>query len=225
MSLRLHVFPPSPRAFKVMAAANYLGLAWDLQMVHLFQGDQDRPDYVALNPNRRMPVLEDDGFVLWESNAILQYLAAKAPEARLGPASAREQAEINRWQFWDLAHWEPAANVLLDENVKKPALMGQAPDPAEVARGEAAFHACAEILEPHLREHAFVACDRLTVADFSLGAYTNLGERIGLPLTPYPEIRAWRERLTQLPAWRDTLAQSTAHPAALPMTSHQGATS
>jgi len=212
MSLRLHVFPPSPRAFKVMAAANHLGLPWELRLVHLFQGDQDQPAYIALNPNRRMPTLWDDGFVLWEANAILQYLAAKAPAGRLGPASVREQAEINRWQFWDLAHWEPAVSVLLNENLKKPLVMGQAPDPEEVAKGEAAFQVCAAILEAHLAEHAFVACDRLTVADFSLGAFLN--HNAGYPLAPYPALRRLLEALQRLPAWRDTRVQCLPNSAA-----------
>ncbi len=81
--MRLYVFPPSPRATKVIALANHLGLDCELRVVDLFRGDQMKPEFVALNPNRRMPVLEDEGFVLWESNAILHYLASKNPESRL----------------------------------------------------------------------------------------------------------------------------------------------
>jgi glutathione S-transferase len=201
MSLRFYVFPPSPRAQKVLAVAAHLGLAYEGRLVHLFQGGQDDPAFVALNPNRRMPVLWDDGFVLWEANAIAQYLAAKAPQAGLAPCSLVEQADVNRWQFWDLAHWEPAVGVLLDENLKKPTVLQETPEPAAVLRGEEAFHACADVLEPHLEGRAFVACDRLTVADFSLCAYLLYAEGSKVPLASYPAIRAWSKRVLALPAW------------------------
>jgi len=68
--MKLHVFPPSPRATKVMALANHLGLDCEIRVVNLFKGEQHQPGFAALNPNERMPVLEDDSFVLWESNAI-----------------------------------------------------------------------------------------------------------------------------------------------------------
>jgi glutathione S-transferase len=63
----------------------------------LGRGDQRAPAYVALNPNRRMPTLEDDGFVLWEANAILFYLASKRPECGHWPVDLRGQADVVRW--------------------------------------------------------------------------------------------------------------------------------
>jgi glutathione S-transferase len=207
MTLQLHVFPPSPRAFKVLAVANHLGLAYEPRLVHLFEGEQDRPAFVALNPNRRMPVLCDDGFVLWEANAITQYLAAKAPAAGLGPRDAREQADINRWQFWDLAHWEPAIAPFIRENVKKP-FFGQAPDPQVVCDAEAAFDPVAAILEDHLTRHDHVACGRLTVADFALGAVMNAREVARLPVAGYSHLLAWHARLQALPAWGATAEQA-----------------
>lgn len=201
MSLRLYVFPPSPRARKVLAVAAHLNLPYEGRLVHLFRDDQNEPAFVALNPNRRMPVLWDDGFVLWEANAIAQYLAAKAPQANFGPRTPVEQAEVNRWQFWDLAHWEPAVDILLGENLKKPMVLRQRPDPAAVLRGEEAFHACAEVLDPHLDGREFLACERVTVADFSLCAYLLYAEGAKMPLAPYPHLGAWRDRVLALPAW------------------------
>src|SRR5215831_174610 len=80
MSIELYAFPPSPRAFKVMALANHLGLDWSLRMLDLTKGEQRAPEYAALNPNMRMPTLKEGDYVLWESSAILQYLASKKPE-------------------------------------------------------------------------------------------------------------------------------------------------
>ena len=86
--MKLHVFPPSPRALKVRALVRHLDLEVEECLVDLFKGEQRSAAYAALNPNMRMPVLEDGDFVLWESNAILQYLAAKRPESGLWPSDA-----------------------------------------------------------------------------------------------------------------------------------------
>ena len=87
--LNLYVFPPSPRAFKVIALAAHLGIDYEKRIVDLTKGEQRRPEFTALNPNQRMPVMEEDGFVLWESNAILQYLADKKPTSGLLPTDTR----------------------------------------------------------------------------------------------------------------------------------------
>jgi glutathione S-transferase len=108
MTIELYVFPPSPVAFKVMAIANHLGIDYALHIVDLSKGEQKAPHYAALNPNMRMPTLKDGDYVLWESNAIAQYLASKRPESGLLPKDERARLEVTRWQFWELAHWHPA---------------------------------------------------------------------------------------------------------------------
>ena len=75
--MKLHVFYGSPRAFKAMALANHLGVEYEVRPLDPAKGEHLRPEFAALNPNKKIPVLEDDGFVLWESNAILQYVALK----------------------------------------------------------------------------------------------------------------------------------------------------
>ena len=113
--IELYVFPPSPRAFKVMAVATYLGIEPTLHTLDLIKGDQKSPEYAALNPNMRMPTLKDGDYVLWESNAIMQYLASKRPESGLLPSDEKGRLDVTRWQFWDLAHWDPTCAVFLFE--------------------------------------------------------------------------------------------------------------
>jgi glutathione S-transferase len=204
--ITLHVFPPSPRAFKVLATAAQLGLDCRRRIVDLSKGEQNSPQFVALNPNRRMPVLEDDGFVLWESNAIMQYLASRKPASGLLPEEPQRRADVTRWQFWDLAHWDPACATLIYERVVKALLGHGAPDPAEIAKGEERFHRAADVLNGHLKGRRYVVGDALTVADISLGAPLNMTERAGLPLERYAEIRRWYADLSELPAWRASLA-------------------
>jgi glutathione S-transferase len=151
MSIELYVFPPSPRAFKVMAIANHLGLDAKLKFIDLVKGDQKSPEYAALNPNMRMPTLKDGDYVLWESNAIGQYLAAKKPQSGLLPASDPGRLDVTRWQFWDLAHWDPACAALIFEYIVKP-LVAKAGDPDEavIAKGNESFHRVAKVLDGHL---------------------------------------------------------------------------
>ena len=126
MTIELYVFPPSPRAFKVMAVANHLGLDWTLRPVDLVKGEQRAPEYAALNPNMRMPTLKDGDYVLWESGAILQYLAGRKPESGLLPADEMGRLNVTRWQFWDMSHWDPACAIFLFENVVKTVVMKSA---------------------------------------------------------------------------------------------------
>jgi glutathione S-transferase len=203
--INLHVFPPSPRAFKVLAAATHLGVEYSLRFVDLTKGEQNTPEFAALNPNRKIPVLEEDGFLLWESNAILQYLASKKPESGLLPTDARARADVTRWQCWDLAQWDPACATLIFENLVKKLFQRGEPDPNEIARGLERFQKVAPVLDAHLQGRKFITGEMPTVADFSIGAPLNLARAAGIPLDQYPEIRRWHATLCELPAWRKTL--------------------
>jgi glutathione S-transferase len=209
MTIELYAFPPSPRAFKAMVVANHLGIDTTLHVVDLLKGDQKSPDYAALNPNMMMPTLKDGDFVLWESNAIAQYLAGKKPQSGLLPADERGRLDVTRWQFWDLAHWDPACVPLLIENFVKPTVLGITErDEAALAKGTELFHRAAKVLDGQLKNRKFVTGDTLTLADFSLGAPLNYAEQGRLPMEPYGEIRRWHATLSALPAWQKTMAQS-----------------
>ena len=203
--MKLHVFPPSPRAIKVLALANHLDLGCEIGIVDLFQGGNATPEYAALNPNRKMPVLEDDGFVLWESNAILQYLASKKPASGLFPTDAKRQADIARWQFWDCAHWDPTCAIFVFERVvKQLAGLGDA-DAAQIAKGEQDFQRYAAVLNGQLAGRKWVTGDALTVADFSLGAGLVYAEQARIPVADYPEVARWYAGLAALPGWKKAL--------------------
>ena len=206
--VELYVFPPSPRAFKVMAVANYLGIEPTLHALDLIKGDQKSLEYAALNPNMLMPTLKDGDYVLWESNAVVQYLASKRPESGLLPSDEKGRLDVTRWQFWDLAHWDPTCAVFLFENVVKSVVLKSGePDASAIAKATESFHRVARVLDGRLKGKNFVVGNRLTVADFSLGAPLNLAEMGGIPVEPYREIKRWYGTLRALPAWQKTLAQ------------------
>lgn len=208
MTIELHVFPPSPRAFRVMAIANHLGLDWTPRIVDLTKGEQRSPQFVAMNPNMRMPVLKDGDYVLWESAAIAQYLASKKPDAGLLPADEIGRLDVTRWQFWDTAQWDPACAVFIFENIVKPAVLKSGePDATALAKGAENFHRAAKVLNGQLKGRTFLTGERLTVADFGIGSPLNVAEMAGFPLEDYGEITRWYGTLRALPAWQKTLGQ------------------
>jgi glutathione S-transferase len=200
--MRLHVFPPSPRAIKVLAALHHLGLDCDIRLVDLSKGEQMKPEFAALNPNKRMPVLEDDGFVLWESNAIIQYMASKKPQSGLWPSEPKARTDVIRWFSWEGAHWAPACGAIAFERVAKKVLGLGEPDQAAVARGETEFHKFAEVLNGCLMRREWLVGNRPTVADFSVGAWMALAAPGQYPLANYPEIVRWYRGLEALPGWK-----------------------
>ena len=139
MSIELYAMPPSPRAFKAIAVANHLGIELTIRRLDMLKGDHKTPEYAALNPNQMMPTLKDGDYVLWESNAILQYLAAQKPESGLVPKDEHARLDVTRWQFWDLAHWDPACAVFAFEYVAKPLFRGiKEPDMAAIEKSHGA---------------------------------------------------------------------------------------
>lgn len=200
--MKLHVFPLSPRGAKVLALAYHLDLDLEIAIVDLLAGGHQTPEFKALNPNVRMPVLEDGDFVLWESNAILQYLASKRPESGMWPTDPRRQADVARWQFWDASHWDPTCALLIFERIVKQ-LTGQgAADPAQIAKGDAEIQRFAPVLNATLRGRRWVTGDTLTVADFGLAAPLLYAGPAGIPLADYPEIARWYAAIAELPGWK-----------------------
>ena len=102
--MKLYGFPPSPNTWQVRALADYLGVPLEFEFVDLTKGGSRTPAFLAINPTGRTPALVDGDFKLWETLAIMQYVASKKPNA-LWPNDARIRADITRWQSWNLAHW------------------------------------------------------------------------------------------------------------------------
>ncbi len=202
--MKLYFHPMSGNSRRVLLVAAHLDVPLERVVVDLTKGEQRGAAHLARNPNGRVPVLEDDGFVLWESRAIMQYLAEKTPGQTLLPTDARGRADVNRWLFWCAAHMAPANAILVMENFVKP-LTGRGPaDPVEVARGEALVAQYAPVLDAHLAGRTWVAQDRLTLADFSLAASFALAGPGRLPIGEYANLRAWLGRVQDLDAWKRT---------------------
>jgi glutathione S-transferase len=209
-SMKLYQFPGSPNSRRVLAVIEHLGVDVELHLVDLAKGASRTPEYLAINPMGRTPTLVDGDFVLWESNAIIQYIADRAREegnakaATLLPGDARGRADVTRWQAWQMSHLSPGAQVVVYENLVKRAFMGQDPDAAEVERGLKLFTPNAKFLDSHLAGKTWICGDNLTLADFTIAAVLMYAPMAGLSLAEYPNIRAWYSRVSELDAWVKT---------------------
>jgi len=213
MSLKIHAFPLSPRSFKVLFVANHLGLDYEFSFCDLGKGAQKEAAYTAINLNQKAPALEDGDFKLWESNAMVQYLASKRP-GELSLLDDQGRCDVLRWQFWESTTWDASIAILAFERFVKGAFGLGPPDAAEVEKGLTRFNAAARILDAHLRGRDYVAGDRLSLADFSIASGLILTEPAQLPLEPYAEIKRWGAHMAALPAWKATLAMQQAPAAA-----------
>ena len=206
MTLKLHVFPLSPRSFKVLWAASHLGIGYELKLVDFSKNAQNAPEYLALNPNGRAPAIEHDGYVLWESNAILEYFASLKPEAGLLPSEIRGRLAVAKWLFWESAHWDPACVPFAFERVVKPLFGRGTEDPAEIARATPGLERVAKVLDGVLAKQRYVAGESLTLADIAIGASLCIDEQARFPLEPYRGIARWSAEIKALPSWTRTRA-------------------
>jgi glutathione S-transferase len=213
--MKLYLFPPSSRVLGIVALKNHLALDCEMQAIDLGRGDQLTPEYVALNLNKKMPTLEDDGFVLWESNAILFHMAARRPDTGLWPSDLKGQADVLRWLAWESAHWDAESCGMVAYEKASKTVLGLGPaDPAFIARGEQNFARFAAVLDASLRGKTWLIGERLTIADFSVGGFVPSAERMGLSVGNFVEILRWYTGLAALPAWQDALAAKDAAMAA-----------
>jgi glutathione S-transferase len=203
--MKLYQFPFSPSCQKVVALAHEVGVPLELVTVELFKGESRTPAMRAKNPNGKLPILEDGDFVLWESTAMLAYIAAKAGRADLAPTTPRERAEVDRWTAWEGAHFGPAIRKVAFERVVKKLVGRGAPDEAVVKAGIEEFATTASVLEQSLGSKEYV-CGPLTIADFDLAPYATLAASCGLDFEPYPKAKAWLGRMTARDSMKKTLA-------------------
>ncbi|MES2128650.1 MAG: glutathione S-transferase family protein [Pseudomonadota bacterium] len=203
--MRLYHHPVSSNARRVAMAAIALNAPLELVEVNLMSAD-DRRRLEQLNPNSKIPVLQDGDFVLWESCAILQYLADKTPGQTLYPSGLQARADVNRWLFWACQHFSPAISMTVWENIWKGMTGNGGPDPVELAKSAALIDEYAPVLDQHLATRAWVCGEALSLADLALAAPLMYLDKAKVPLRQYGHIMAWFARVQELDCWKKTEA-------------------
>jgi glutathione S-transferase len=204
--MKLYGFPTSTNVWFVRAVAAHLEISLDFQIVDAFKGELRKPEFLQLNPSGRVPVLVDDDFVLWESNAIAQYLASQINDS-LYPNDIKIRADIMRWQSWQMNHWRPGCQPLQYERLVKPMLQMGKPDTVVIEQALAIFHREASLLEQHLSNHNYLVNNDLTIADFSVASYLVYAQPAQIPVEKYPKIQDWLNSIISLPSWQTTAPQ------------------
>jgi glutathione S-transferase len=199
----------SPFGWRVWLALEHAGIAYNLKILSFQAGDTRKPEFVALNPRHQVPTIVDDGFVLWESGAVLEYLDERfKPDARLYPGDARERARIRRLgrEAENYLHTE-GVDVIVDEYFWK----GEAPPDAE--RLGKARTKVGEELEYFAKELRgdYLCGSQMTAADIVLYPSVAYAKRVTVrkpeskltELIP-PALAAWARRIESLPYFDKT---------------------
>ncbi|CAB3797373.1 Glutathione S-transferase GstB [Paraburkholderia caffeinitolerans] len=164
-------------------------------------GHLDDPSYLAMNPNGKIPTLADGNFVLWESNAIVRYLAMEyGPSSLLYPTDPKVRASIERWLDWSLGTLAPAERPLFLALVRTPP---EKRDPAKIEADVQNVAVLWTLLDHHLQGRFFLEHERFSLADIVLGAYARRWFGLeGIERPALPNLERWYQRLAQRQGFR-----------------------
>lgn len=187
---------------KVVLAAQWLEVPFERVDAGAAFGITKTPDYLARNPNALVPVLEDDGFVLWESNVIVRYLCAKHPQRGLYPQDLPTRFDAERWMDWQQTTLNHAGRDAFIQCIRTAEAQR---NPQAIAVSQAATEPLLTLLDEHLARHPFMAGEQLTMADIPIAC--EMHRWWGLPLghADHPHLRRWYDWMRQQPAARGAL--------------------
>lgn len=194
MTRRLWGRSSSVNVQKVIWALEELAVPYESIEAGGAHGIVDEARYRAMNPNGLVPTLEEDGFVLWESNAILRYLADAHGGALAFPDKPRERALIDQWLDWQATAFTPAMRDAFLQLVR---VAPEKRNAGLIEASRAAGERCAALLDRHLAGTPYVAGERFSIADIAVGCAAHRWLILPLPREERPNLVAWRNRLAQ----------------------------
>jgi len=200
------------RAFRALWIAEELGLDYEHIPVEIGQAGARQADYLALNPNGRLPTIDDDGFVLWESLAITLYLAKKHATGTLYPATLEGEAEAWKWSLWAVQEVDRGVNIWSLHAVRLPP---QDRDPQRLAEALKVIDPPFKVLDGVLAGRPYFLGNNFTVADLNVAAV--ISRAIDMDLSARPHLRDWLNRCLDRPAARAALKLKAAGDAAVPI--------
>jgi glutathione S-transferase len=185
---------------KPLWVAEELGLAYEAIDAGGAFGVVDTPQYRAMNPNGRVPVIEDDGFVLWESNAIVRYLLGKhAPNSTWYSADPQARAIADKWMDWTTSSFAGPFRTVFWGVLRTPA------DKQDWPAINAAIKECSELLsmaDEALASQPYLSGQDIGMGDIPLGSFIYAWFEMPIERAPQAHLQAWYERLKQRPAYR-----------------------
>ena len=185
------------RAFRAIWVAKELGLDYEHVPIEIGPAGARKPEYLAINPNGRLPAIEDDGFVLWESQAITLYLAKKHSPGRLYPATLEGEAKTWQWSLWAANEVERAVNIWSLHAVRLPP---EDRDPQTLAQALAILGPPFRVLDGALGATPYLLGSAFTVADLNVAAV--ISRAVDMDLAATPRLADWLRRCHDRPAAR-----------------------
>jgi glutathione S-transferase len=205
--LVLHEYPASGNCYKIRLVAAHLGLPLERRTYDIMKGETRTPEFLRdVNPNGRIPVLQDGDRFLTESNAICYYLANGSD---LIPDGHYDQADMLRWMFWEQYNHEPNIATLRFwiRNVGMDALTDA--QRIQMASKRDGGLAALKLMDDHLDSRKYFVGDRFSLADICLFAYTHVADEANFDLEAFPDIVRWMERIMTLPNHVELEAESS----------------
>jgi glutathione S-transferase len=183
------------RAFRAIWMAKELGLDYEHVPIEIGPAGARKPEYLAVNPNGRLPAIEDDGFVLWESQAITLYLAKKHSTGTLYPATLEGEAKAWQWSLWAANEVERAVNIWSLHAIRLPP---EDRDPEKLADALAVVSAPFRVLDGAIGDNAHLLGDDFTVADLNVAAV--ISRAVDMDLSATPRLAQWLRHCLDRPA-------------------------
>lgn len=193
--MKLYMSAGSGNAYKVRALIALLKLPCEQVIVDLANKDQKKPAFLKLNPRGEVPVIEDDGTVIWDSAACMVYIARKYGGEQWLPGDPAGMAQVQQWLA--LA----ATEVQIGLQYTRRGVKQGRWTAGNLEQGQALGRVALASLENRLKDHDWLAGNRPTIADLACFAYVETAPEANLPLEPYPGIVAWLARCKALPGW------------------------
>ena len=191
--MKLYDLDISGNCYRVRMFLSLLNVKHELQNVNLMKGEHREPPFLKLNPRAQVPVLDDDGTIIWDSMAILVYLARKYGNERWLPIDAAPMAEVMQW-----------LGVMENETLYglgKARIICKFKFPGNLEEAQTLGRKGLGVLEQRLASHDWLALDHLTIADVGCFPYVALAPEGEIALDPYPGVRLWIERIKQQPGF------------------------
>lgn len=199
--MKLYDIPGNSGTRKIRAVANEVDAKLDVITVDLRGGEGQKPDYLKINPNGKIPALVDGDFKLFESNAIICYLVARTGKPNpLLPSDAPGRAHVDQWLHWQTAHLNTAMGKIMMERFYKKAFDMGEPDQARVQEGLTELDRFCKVLDGWLATRDYV-CNTITVADFALANTFVRRNDVQVDLAPYQNLTRWLARIETRPSW------------------------
>ena len=192
---------------KALWCAEELGLAYEALDAGGAFGVVDTPQYRALNPNGRIPMIEDDGFVLWESNAIVRYLCARHSAGKLYPEELPARFVAEQWMDWQQTTLNPAGRDAFIQWIRTPAAQRSS---ALISASVAATEPLLDLLEQHLARSPFMAGEHFTMADIPIGCEMHRWWGLPQERPARPALERWYRTVSTRPGARGVLDQPLA---------------